>query len=417
MISRSLITQAVRYLADYKLRTALTTLGILVAVAAIVTFTVLSAGLQADVLETVAGDNKGTVYTSVKRVETNGPPIVGQGSAPVFTEHDVERLEELRGVRTVIPLGREQATVTFGEETLDRREVRTTPPPYFRTIRGEKVAKGRMYKRGRSEVVINQGAATMFSEPIRVGDTLTMQISSETFEATVVGIIEDEPTVTQQVTGDPVFPLIYAPPDPFYQRVARSPSEDAHQRVYTWVFVVSKRGANPQLVRERVSTYLHEESDARTFVDRGQEFSVATYDQWVDHVEQLSTTLTAYTLSVAIVSLIVGAIGIANIMLVSVTERVREIGVMRAVGAQNRDVMKLFLTEATVIGTIGGVLGILVGLASGRLMTHLLEMPFIVDPLWTVSGVAIGLLTGLLAGVYPAWHAAHLDPIDALRHE
>ena len=117
------------------------------------------------------------------------------------------------------------------------------------------------------------------------------------------------------------------------------------------------------------------------------------------------------------IALVVAAIGIANIMLVSVAERTREIGVMKAVGARNRDVMELFLTEATLLGVVGAVVGLPLGILVAFGATNYAEVAFTPAYVWFAIAVGVGVLVGIVAGLYPAWRAARIDPIDALRHE
>jgi putative ABC transport system permease protein len=120
---------------------------------------------------------------------------------------------------------------------------------------------------------------------------------------------------------------------------------------------------------------------------------------------------------IAVISLVVGAIGIANIMLVSVTERTREIGIMKAVGFQNRDVLQLFLVEAVILGLVGAVVGVVVGVLAGWAATEILDLPLTVPLKWAGVAVVVGVLVGVVAGLYPAWNGARIDPIEALRYE
>jgi putative ABC transport system permease protein len=120
---------------------------------------------------------------------------------------------------------------------------------------------------------------------------------------------------------------------------------------------------------------------------------------------------------IAVISLVVAAIGIANITLVSVTERTKEIGIMKAVGATNRDTMQLFLTESVLLGTTGAVLGVPVGLAVAWGATRFAEVGFRLAVDWIGFAVVVGIGVGIVAGLYPAWRASRVDPIDALRYE
>jgi putative ABC transport system permease protein len=134
---------------------------------------------------------------------------------------------------------------------------------------------------------------------------------------------------------------------------------------------------------------------------------------------QLATTtvLTGLLAAVAGVSLLVGGIGIMNIMLVSVTERTREIGIRLAIGALEGQVLMQFLVEAVVLSGLGGLIGIALGLSLAGLATRALDVPFVLDPTIVLVAFAFSALVGVVFGYFPARHAAHLDPIEALRHE
>lgn len=123
------------------------------------------------------------------------------------------------------------------------------------------------------------------------------------------------------------------------------------------------------------------------------------------------------TTGIAVIALVVGAIGIVNIMLVSVTERTREIGIMKAVGARNRDIMGLFFTEAIVLGGAGAIVGLPLGVVAGYGAAWYAGVPFTPAYEWFVIAIVVGILVGIIGGLYPAWRAAHVDPIDALRYE
>jgi putative ABC transport system permease protein len=131
----------------------------------------------------------------------------------------------------------------------------------------------------------------------------------------------------------------------------------------------------------------------------------------------------AFVVGIALIALVVGGIGIVNMMLMSVTERTREIGIMKAIGATNKDVLSLFLVEAATISLIGGILGVLAGVAISAVVSTFIsgfviaDMPLIIAPEVLIGGLIIALVTGVISGLYPARRAANMRPIEALRHE
>jgi putative ABC transport system permease protein len=149
----------------------------------------------------------------------------------------------------------------------------------------------------------------------------------------------------------------------------------------------------------------------------GDDFSVNDMQEVTRMVESTTAILTAFLSAVAAVSLLVGGIGIMNIMLVSVTERTREIGIRLAIGARANDVLFQFLIEAVVMSGLGGIVGVIVGLAGSAIATVFLDLPFILNPGVIVLAVAFAAGVGVAFGFFPARRAARLDPIEALRHE
>jgi putative ABC transport system permease protein len=209
---------------------------------------------------------------------------------------------------------------------------------------------------------------------------------------------------------------VYVPIEPYYRTVVESPSVGVRQRAYPQVTVVTEP-TRTETTRAAVESYLREESDARELLPGGAELTARTSGDFVAQVASVIERITRFVTGVAVIGLVVGAIGIANIMLVSVTERTREIGVMKAVGARNRDVLALFLVESGLLGAVGAILALPVGLAVGYGATRYAEVTFALAPTWMATAVVVGVVVGVVAGLYPAWRAARVDPIDALRYE
>ena len=151
--------------------------------------------------------------------------------------------------------------------------------------------------------------------------------------------------------------------------------------------------------------------------DQPNNFAVRTPDRYIRLFRQITGGIGAAMLAIAGISLVIGGVGVMNIMLMNVTQRTREIGVRKALGARRRDILQQFLTEAMTLTLVGGGAGVLAGLGIARLVSALSPFPAMFSPAAVVAGLVVSALVGLFFGTYPAWRAARLDPIEALRHE
>jgi putative ABC transport system permease protein len=407
-----------RNIREHKLRSTLTTLGVIIGVAAVITFVTLGASLQADIVNTVADGNSGTMSVSAQAQQQGRLPSFDTGGQKIFTQHDVNDIRSLDGVQAAAPeSGIAASTVSFNHSKVGRQRISVTSPSYFK-VKNQSFIKGRSFRSGTHQVVLNRPATRMFkSGNVSVGDKIAIRTTTgKKINATVVGIVKPSHKSALGIGSGPT-PQIYAPTDPFYQQRVSSPSTNRNQRVYRSILVLADNPAHMDSVQERVYMYLGEHSDAKTMKSRNYKFKVTTQEELVNQVKRVSTTFTEYISGIALISLMVGAIGIANIMLVSVTERTREIGIMKAVGAQNTDVLQLFLFEAVLLGLFGSALGVLLGYVGGYVAAKLIGLPLAFRIQWFGIAVVVGIIVGILAGIYPAWDAARTDPIDALRYE
>jgi putative ABC transport system permease protein len=401
-----------RAIRSHKLRSALTVLGVVIGVGAVITFVTLGASLQADILSQVGGERSPNVYVWAGPEGENGGP--GAGAQPVFTERDLDELRALSGVSAVVPRGIvPTAAITSGGDTVAQRQVIATSPASFDSA---SFVAGRPFRTGEREVVLNERAARLFETQPTVGDEVTLRLASgESADAEVVGLLNA--SAGGPFAGLDGQPLVFVPTDPFYGTTVESPTSGETQRVYPTVTVVAEDFGAVADAQSGVQAYLDNRSDAAALVPDDYAFSVRTDQDLVDQIEELLSTLTDFVTGIAVISLVVGSIGIANMMLVSVTERTQEIGIMKAVGAQKRDVLQLFLLEAVLLGVFGAVAGVPVGILGAYAAAEYVGLSLVFPLEWFGIAVAVGLLVGVVAGLYPAWNAARTDPIDALRYE
>ena len=406
---------AARSIRAHRLRSGLTVVGMVIGIASVVAFATFGASVQAAVIGDIGDTNANNIFVAPASADDDSPG--GEELAatrPVFTGIDVDRLRDQPGVDAVIPQGLVGlSSVTYGNQTVAQQQATATVTA---TFTDSNTVAGRGFESGADEAVLNEAAARSFDENVTVGSTLQLALASgETRNVTVVGIVSGTRGGFLSGFGDAT-PRIFLPVDPFYTTVVESPSVGADVRVYPQLTVVAAPDAVPT-VKDRTEAYLTTDSDAAQLLTEGTEIRVQTSEDIVGAIQDVISQITRFVTGIAVISLVVAAIGIANITLVSVTERTKEIGIMKAVGATNRDTMQLFLTESVLLGTTGAVLGVPVGLAVAWGATRFADVAFTPAVDWMIFAVVVGVGVGIVAGLYPAWRASRVDPIDALRYE
>ena len=402
-----------RAITGHKLRSGLTTLGVIIGVGAVIVFMVLGGGFEENLVEDFRED-EAPVMQVVTQTEPEGGFGIRFVDAPIYTERDVERLSGLEGVDYVAPDGSiSAAQLRYGDGqsaggSVGTFSITATNPDAFQGDAWE-IVQGSAFS-SEDEAVVNEALVTLLGGDIGVGDEITVRFEDgrePTF--TVSGIVDDE-------TGGFTAPNIYVPVDPYYTLTIVGP-DGTEQRAYGTLTVAAGSVTELEAVQDRVQAYFQEESDARRLTEDNQEIVVRTTEDFVDQVTDIIDQFALFLGGIAAISLVVGSIGIANIMIVSVTERTREIGIMKAVGARKRDIVQLFLVESVILGVIGAALGVVVGLGAGYLGVTYFGWPMAYPIEWILIAVAVGLGVGILSGLYPAWRAARVDPIEALRRE
>jgi putative ABC transport system permease protein len=384
------------------LRSFLTVLGIVIGVGAVIAMVTIGNGTTAKITADLAKLGSNLLFVSPGQF---GPGRASSEARP-FNARDVEALRsQLGGVRAVAPVAQKSVTVVYGPES--RNTVVTgTDNAYFVTqdwmlTAGRSFLDGEV-RAGRAVCVVGE---TVRDELFGRADPLGQSIRVQNVACEVIGLLEAK---GQSSFGTDQDDIVIVPIRAFHRRFVGNTD-------ITRIYVSAKDGVDTARVQADIERLLRE----RRNISRGEEddFTVRDMRQIVEATAGATTMLTGLLGAVAAVSLLVGGIGIMNIMLVSVTERTREIGIRLAVGAVEGQVLLQFLVEAVILSLFGGLIGVLSGIALAGFGTARLGVPFLLDPTIILIAFGFAALIGIVFGYFPARRAARLDPIEALRRE
>ncbi len=399
---------AISAILSRKLRSGLTMLGILIGVAAVMLTVGLGQGAQQTVTAEInsLGSNL-LVVTPGSTTSANGIRG-GFGSATTLTLADADLLANTSNcpdVAAVAPIMSSSQSVTSSTSNWTTTVVGTTPG--WLPVRARTVTSGRYFSTqeaasGAPVAVIGSTTASQLFSGSPIGQSVTIN-------GTVFTVIGELNTAGSSIAGDQD-DTILIPISTFAQRIASSSQAASVSSIYLEAAGQGTLSAAYQEAQQALDT-------AHGTTSASADFSIASQASLVQTATSTTRTLTVLLGGIAAISLLVGGIGVMNIMLVSVTERIREIGLRKALGAAPAVILRQFLTEASLLGLIGGALGVAVGIAGARLLPGLIGQPVSVSLLATLGALVVSLLIGIIAGVYPASRAARLAPIDALRME
>jgi len=408
----------VKNLRLHKLRSFLTMLGVVFGVSSVIAMLAVGEGASKQALDQIRklGSNN-IIIRSAKPVREESREERIRMSIYGLLYEDVDRISEsFSSVRRIVPAKLVRKEGRLGARTLELRVVGTTPG-WFDLVRRPIIA-GRMMTamdnlQRRSVVVLTEhGARRLLAGESTIGQQL--RIGGGVFE--VIGIVRSESGFggdiqTPDEDVDAYIPLGVAQErfgDIFTQRAAGARIRELvelHQLI-----------AEVRTLEEVETTAAGIDTLLKRF-HRKEDYRVSVPLALLRQAEATKRTFNIVLGSIAAISLLVGGIGIMNIMLASVTERTREIGIRRAIGAKRRQIVGQFLIETVVLSTTGGLIGIGIGLLVPWLITHFADMPTVVRPGSLFLSLGISMTVGILFGIYPAFRAAELDPIEALRHE
>ncbi|MED1470940.1 ABC transporter permease [Bacillus salipaludis] len=382
------IKMALRSIKSNKLRSVLTMLGIIIGVSSVI------------ILVSIAQGSAKNVTSSINQLGTNLLTINTFGTDLSLTEDKINQLSKLNGVKALSPVV--SGRVNVKKDRTTSQVTLTGTNAAYSSVRDAKVSRGRFINdldleyRQKIAVLGSETATTFFGADNPIGQYI--QVDGTSFK--VVGVLASKGSSLGQ-SGDNVLIV----PLSTGQRLVKSTSINQ-------VYLQGNSEDQMDFVMNEVERAL-----ANLYPNKSDSYSVTNQQDLMDTMSSVSNTMTMMLGGIASISLLVGGIGIMNIMLVSVSERTKEIGIRKAIGAKRRDVLLQFLIEAVVLSSMGGIIGILAGIGLGKIIASLMSLTISYSSSVIVFSFLFSLLVGVVFGVFPANKASKLSPIQALRYE
>lgn len=434
-------------------RAFLTTLGIIIGIGAVIAMMEIGAGSSASIRRSIASMGADNLLIHPGGSQHGGVRQAAGTQMTLLPEDYEAIVRECFAIRAAAPVVGTRAQIIWHNRDWSPNQIQGSTPSFLIVKNWENLAEGEMFTErdvqssaqvcvigqtirrelfaGRNPLgqnirikdvtfkvigVLAKKGANMFGQDqddvvIMPWTTLRYRLSGSRSNAAVNATSSTEP-----LSNSALYPS--TGPE-FYPETTSSQTEDTlfgHRFTTLDAIMITARSANHIDAAIQEITHLLRQRH-RITGDAENDFNIWNFSEMSDTLSQTSTVMTNLLLCVAMISLIVGGVGIMNIMLVSVTERTREIGLRMAVGARSGDILIQFLVESIVLCMIGGILGIALGHGGSRLLAYVLKWPTETSPEAIIAAVAVSAGVGMVFGFYPAWKASKLDPIDALRYE
>jgi putative ABC transport system permease protein len=412
------------------LRTLLTMLGIIIGIAAVITGTAAGEGAQQGVTDRIAGLGSNLMFVRPYAPDEGSASIPGLGPTLFFEDSRQVAAANLPCVEAIAA----QATIGAPGDLIRSRAIYrgqnvetllVGTEPTYQQVRNFYVAEGRFItvddvdKKAAVVVLGSSVAERLFGSRNPIGENIQVFAGVGNFgirpSFTVIGVMESRGGSTTADEDNQIF-------TPLPSLQARAPANFRNARGYSNIAQINMavaEGCDEDAVRIDVAAILRRAREIPP--DEEDDFKIYSQKEVLATATEVEESFQILIASIALIALVVGGIGIMNIMLVSVTERTREIGIRKAVGAKRFDVLLQFLLEAIVVTVLGGTLGVLAAWGATEIAAKFdiggSDTKYAITPQWVMLGLGVSAITGIIAGVYPAWRASRLDPIEALRHE
>jgi putative ABC transport system permease protein len=395
-------------ISTHKLRSFLTMLGIVIGVASVIVLMSIGAGSEQDIMNRI-GSLGVNLVTIRPGAVTFGGVRGAPGEASTLTLEDAQAISQLPYIEKVASsYSRSMQLIANGNNL--NSTVNGVTSDYL-TVNNLNIASGRMF----SDFEYNQGATvailgsnvkdTLFPNT----DPLGQQLRMGNIVVTVIGVLESEGQSFGSADDSILVPLTAM------QQTVAQPRTTTGGHVVSSISLEITDQSYASTVNDEITSLLRTRHQLSANAEN--DFSISSMAELVATVSDTANTLTLLLGAIAAISLLVGGIGVMNIMLVSVLERTREIGIRKALGARERDIWIQFLTEAAVLTLAGGIIGVIFGWVVSIIVSHAVQINTLVSPSIVILAVSVSVVIGLFFGFYPAWNASRLDPIEALRSE
>ncbi|HSQ23069.1 MAG TPA: ABC transporter permease [Pyrinomonadaceae bacterium] len=403
-----------------KLRTGLTLIGIVVGVTAVIAVVTIIKGLDQTVAQTFSSQGS-TVFTISKRprVITSREDFIKYNKRKDITEDDAQAIFRLCSACWRAGIAANDAVpVKRGSQKADTVALRAIAPTAMFDIDAVAIDAGRFWSEtegnsGQSVCVVGSDIITNFFPYESTEQAVGQDLWAGGHRYRIVGVLQPLGKIFGISRDERIFIPFATYKKDFGLNVARGAFNTSGALV---VFVQTQSADQLEAAEDQVRAVMRNRR-GKTFKDEDDGFALETDDVFLNLYSSATSNIYLVTIGVAAISLVVGGIVVMNIMLVSVTERTKEIGIRKAVGARRKDIMTQFLIEAVMVTAIGGAFGVLTGFGTAWLIALAIGFPLLFSIWSAVLGVGVSSIVGVISGLWPAWRAAKLDPIEALRAE
>jgi putative ABC transport system permease protein len=396
-------------LSTHKLRSSLTILGIVIGVAAVISLMSIGKGAEADILNRIG--SLGSDLITVRPGASSGAGGVrgGAGSAATLTAEDAAAIGDIPGVEEVAPYYSRNLQLIAGSNNMNAAVDGVTTE--YQPVSNLDLSSGHFFTQfeyDRSEAVVVLGSNvkdTLFPDSDPIGQPLRLG----NVPVNVIGVLNSKGDSFDSPDNSVFIPLTL-----MQEQIAQPRTATGGHGISSISLKISDSSLADTITQEITSVLRTRHQLSATTVN---DFSVTSMEELAATVTATTNTMTLLLGAIAAISLLVGGIGVMNIMLVSVLERTREIGIRKALGARERDIWVQFLAEAAFVALAGGIIGVIIGWVASHLISSLGNMTTLVSADIIVLAVSVSVGIGLFFGFYPAWNASRLNPIEALRAE